>query len=304
MGWVEKRERLQAVRRPKRVVVCLKMSVLIVVLRCRTLCLLSYTLSPHPRTLDPSQPAPSLHLLPSNPRPIRIPRHLQPPQPIKTRLLPAHTENVQIMRPPPRKPPFLLPRLLHLSPLLTLRLPLQQPHLLKVHIRGVKRRALASLLGALALEEFGQVAGFDFFVRREEGCEGASEGGLGRMGEAVEVVVYFLADIVAGVEDGDATLGFVGEGYGCEIFEGGFVFGRVFLGVGLCGVDFLARVCGWGLLLLLCAWLVVVLSVVVVGVVSIIRLGSLLALGTLYSVGSPWRLLCQLSWMRCWLATR
>lgn len=112
----------------------------------------------------------SMHLLPANPAPIRITRNLQLAQPIKTRLLPAKASDVQIMRAPPRETTFPLPRGLHILPLLTLRLAVQQPHFLEINIGGVKGRALTPLLGAFAFEEFGQVTGLDLLIAGKHGC--------------------------------------------------------------------------------------------------------------------------------------
>lgn len=64
------------------------------------------------------------------------------------------------------------------------------------------------------------------------------------MGEAVKVVIDFFADVVAGVEDRDFALVFIGKLDGREVLKGGFILGRVLFGIGLLGVDLLARVCG------------------------------------------------------------
>lgn len=187
------------------------------------------------------------------------------------------------MTPLPRHASLRRPLLLHLQPLLTLRLPLPQPHLLKIHVRGIKRRVVAAVEGTFALEELGEVAGLDLFgFEGVHFAEGAGESGLGGVGEAVEVVGEFFANIVAGVVDGGAAAVFVGEFDGGEVFEGGFVFivGFLFL-----GIDVFAGVGGRGFFLLFGAWGAFVPVVVVVWMV---RLGPLFAFGALCTLRSSY----------------
>jgi hypothetical protein len=53
------------------------------------------------------------------------------------------------------------PNLFHLHPMLTLRLPLRQPHLLKKHIRRIKHTRSISSICTFVAAEFCQLAGLD-----------------------------------------------------------------------------------------------------------------------------------------------
>ena len=71
---------------------------------------------------------------------------------------------------------------------------------------------------SFALEKFTEVAGLDVHVfARDDGGEGAGEGGLGRVRQAAQMVIYLLTDVVAGVVDGDAAIVFFGEVNGGEV---------------------------------------------------------------------------------------
>ncbi len=120
------------------------------------------------------------------------------------------------------------------------------------------------------------------------------------MGEAVEVVIDLFADVITGVEDGDLALVSIGELDGREVLKGWFILGGVLFGIGFLGVNLLARVCGWRLLLLLCAWWTFVLVVVD----CVVRLAALLTIGILCNVGSSWQLFSNWSCSICWLTVR
>ncbi len=120
------------------------------------------------------------------------------------------------------------------------------------------------------------------------------------MGEAVEVVIDLFADVITGVEDGDLALVSIGELDGREVLKGWFILGGVLFGIGFLGVNLLARVCGWRLLLLLCAWWIFVLVVVD----CVVRLAALLTIGILCNVGSSWQLFSNWSCSICWLTVR
>jgi len=88
---------------------------------------------------------------------------------------------------------------LHIQSLLTLRLPLLDPHLLKVHVRAVKDGARVPRIRPLFGAEVRELFALEFLRRGVVLCgDAAEESGLSDAG-LFEVRVYFSPDFVAGV---------------------------------------------------------------------------------------------------------